>query len=532
MSEFDNINPVENSNEDVTGQNETPSKQLEQDTSTIELLREQILLRDTANVYGESKKKQPRLKTKKSKRILASILISILAFLLIGGSGTYMFYGNKIKQAVMGDAKYFAYVESKNLKGGVNEAVDSLQFLNQNGSTKDIKPDMSTDISFTPSDYTNTSLAGMGKILSQLGIRVTNVSSGKNTMMAIDISSKGEKIATAELINTPEQTVVRIQELSDKFINIPQEQILQSLSVTSGTNINMVSSLNFESKAMKDELKRLVDIVINQLDDVKISNDVSIQIGGQTVKLNEIKVTISGDKQKSIAKNLLQEIQSSDVIYGAISGDIKHEDYKAYFTSLLESVEKYDAKGDPLIYTMYVDNNEKIVGRSLANKDGAMSYQSNKTNDVNYFEGSFKTGANETKLVLSEDSKSKYITVTADKEEVKLDYSDIVINKTQMIALGKFELTTSNNAFYANGSIDANEEGLKFDFSPKVSNNAIGQFKLDVKKLEKGSVKIPTVDPAKIVKPEEYMADNTLMEKLQQLIKKLDIPQGLIPGMS
>ena len=159
-------------------------------------------------------------------------------------------------------------------KGGVNEAVDYLQFLNQNGSQNDIKPDMSTDISFTPSDYTNTSLVGMGKILSQLGIRVTNVSSGKNTMMAIDISSKGEKIATAELINTPEQTVVRIQELSDKFINIPQEQILQSLGVTSGTNINMVSSLNFESKAMKDELKRLVDIVINQLDDVKISNDV------------------------------------------------------------------------------------------------------------------------------------------------------------------------------------------------------------------------------------------------------------------
>ena len=93
-------------------------------------------------------------------------------------------------------------------------------------------------------------------------------------------------------------------------------------------------------------------------------------------------------------------------------------------------------------------------------------------------------------------------------------------------------MTTSNNAFYANGSIDANEDGLKFDFSPKVSNNAIGQFKLDVKKLEKGSVKIPTVDPAKIVKPEEYMADNTLMEKLQQLIKKLDISQGLIPGMS
>lgn len=381
MSEFDNINLVENSNEDVTEQNETPSKQLEQDTSTIELLREQILLRDTANVYGESKKKQPRLKTKKSKRILASILISILAFLLIGGSGTYMFYGNKIKQAVMGDAKYFAYVESKNLKGGVNEAVDFLQFLNQNGSTKDIKPDMSTDISFTPSDFTNTSLAGMGKVLSQLGIRVTNVSSGKNTMMAIDISSKGEKIATAELINTPEQTVVRIQELSDKFINIPQEQIF--------------------TKATR-----------------------------------------------------------------------------------------------------------------------------------NYFEGSFKTGANETKLVLSEDSKSKYITVTADKEEVKIDYSDIVINKTQMTVLGKFELTTSNNAFYANGSIDANEDGLKFDFSPKVSNNAIGQFKLDVKNLEKGSVKIPTVDPAKIVKPEEYMADNTLMEKLQQLIKKLDISQGLIPGMS
>src|SRR5659263_532321 len=202
MSEFDNINPVENSNEDVTRQNETPSDLPAQDNSTLELLRKQILLRDTTNAYGDFEKKQPGFTAKKSKKILVSILISILAFLLIGGSGTYMFFGNKIKQSVMGDAKYFAYVESKNLKGGVNEAVDYLQFLNQNGSQNDIKPDMSTDISFTTNDY-----------------------SGKNTMMVIDISSKGEKIATAELINTPEQTVVRIQELSDKFINIPQEQI-------------------------------------------------------------------------------------------------------------------------------------------------------------------------------------------------------------------------------------------------------------------------------------------------------------------
>src|SRR5659263_704118 len=229
MSEFDNINPVENSNEDVTRQNETPSDLPAQDNSTLELLRKQILLRDTTNAYGDFEKKQPGFTAKKSKKILVSILISILAFLLIGGSGTYMLFGNKIKQSVMGDAKYFAYVEYKNLKGGVNEAVEYLQFLNQNGSQNDIKPDMSTDISFTPSDYTNTSLAGMGKVLSQLGIRVTNVSSGKNTMMAIDISSKGEKIATAELINTPEQTVVRIQELSDKFINIPQEQIYKAL---------------------------------------------------------------------------------------------------------------------------------------------------------------------------------------------------------------------------------------------------------------------------------------------------------------
>lgn len=460
---------------------------------------------------------------KKSGKKLIAIVAAVVLVLAIGCTTTWALAGKNIMQAVMGNAKYYAYIEAKNLKSNIDETVDTFDEVNTS-SNKEV-PETETDISLElGSALKQQDAMGIGSVISifeDLGIKINTAENG----VSINLSKKGENVLSIIGLQEDGKAYFQIPELSDKFVD------------ASESNTSFSTQIDFNSADVKKDLSAIVDKALEKLDNVKIENDKQVKFGSDDVKVDVITVTVTEESLKQIVKTVAEELKNSDAIYKALSKNITKEEYKKALENAIKSIDESgkSSENNKAIYTLYVKD-EKVIGRSVSASKASVSYQIYTTDSSRYAEFKVNTGSENSSFSATavQNSKEKYVkfnvpglnsdTYEYEIQTYTLDLNKVNIDEKGKTAKGEFTFTTPESInLIVNGKIDATEKEIKFELTPKLADAEYFTLKVNAKEVAKGTAKLPKLDKSKVVTQDEFSSDTNVMTNMLEVYEKLGL---------
>lgn len=336
----------------------------------------------------EQAEPQPRAKGKKPLKVLLAAVLSIVLFLAITTGTAYALFPEQVRRMVMGDEKYFVYLESKSLTKGSDGLVELFSLLTNN----QIAEKTTQSLKFTPFiDAAALGIPGSEYMVSKINKCHfdidTIINEDGSSANIVTLFYDNNSVVTAELYNKDGKNFAKIPGLSDKYLVFPLE--ISPDVATNPTKIREISSLNpnellaieFDEAKLKKSAKELVDIFVNNLKGVETSTETLVK-AGITKKLNVMTVELDGEEFAILYKELVKQAKKDNYIKEIVAKnaenlfgmELKAEEIDTFFDSVINMIDADIQNGqfDNLMfkYQCFTDGKDNIAGKRLTLKDG------------------------------------------------------------------------------------------------------------------------------------------------------------------
>lgn len=334
------------------------------------------------NVYQP----QPVTYKKKSagKKIIA--VLSVLAALILIGAGTaYALFPNQVKRTIMGNEKYFVYVESKNMKKETDSAVDMLSTALKSASlVQDSAVNAKLSFFVDPQQLGLPELEMLTDILNKCQIDInSNYKKDVGSSGDIKLLFENDTVLTMELYESDDKTFIKIPELSDKYIIVPDprnQYFTGSLTSSSMMYYNILySDIEFDEAKLKKSLRSLIDVIVNNMGEVEITSE-TLTIGDMTQKVDVMTVEFDQESFYKLSIKALEQIKKDDYLKELITAnseklfglEIDKDNIEKGLDEMIEELEsalENPSEDGTLTYQSFADSKGNIVGRRIRFSD-------------------------------------------------------------------------------------------------------------------------------------------------------------------
>ena len=337
------------------------------------------------------------------KKVVAGVVAGIVvAGGVVGGLNASKISAYYLKNFA-NPAKYYQYVEAENLKNAVTtyEALHK-QYQEQ---LKQKYTDSSFELSAELSDLGKNQIMAMtGGVLPVESIdwfksfKLSGVSNFTENSLAVDgkVAVNDTDLLSMNFAGDTGMAtyVYKIPEISDKYLGVnlvdmgmPEvnDEIVEFLkAVTENKDVLP------DHKKVENVLERYGKILVTSADDVKREKNVSVKAGEISVKTTKLTASWDGKDLADLSKEMmtsmkddkdLEEIIKSmdklSVTAGAgMEEEFNYESFKSTIEEELNDFNEDDYKDSSFDMTIYVDGQNKVVGRDFsANKKEVLSYK-------------------------------------------------------------------------------------------------------------------------------------------------------------
>ena len=206
--------------------------------------------------------------------------------------------------------------------------------------------------------------------------------SGLSAMQAVQLKDKQPILSLEEMYDTSKSTAyIRMPQINEdyasvKLSNILKDDELELVNEMLGSGKSMVNAIP-SPKDMKSMYHRYIDVMLDQIEDVVMSND-TLTVNGETTKCTVLSFTLDEELQKSMTLALIDEIKNDDELEDMFYNFAKEAsmgqdiDPDELWDELIESLEREEERLDDFEtdvepdISVYVDNKGRIIGMSMA----------------------------------------------------------------------------------------------------------------------------------------------------------------------
>lgn len=335
---------------------------------------------DTATYTNEPPKKKLPGKT------IAFIII--IGVLLIGSITAYAnkdTLANTFAMMTKSPAEYYAYIEKKGIDSGLDEFTEAYdksltQYKSQytNGVAQD------TNIKFTidPDFAALVSLGGFESVEA----KISALAKAGNSKSTTNIAYNGTSVVTMDTYMNAEASdlYLKVPELSSAFLLFSFNDIMEasdaSLEDYSYTEYYKGMQDFMENESLSPEtlnslLEKYSYLVIEQLDTIKLTKNVSLTASDISSKYNQLTANMDGEDAYNIANSILTEAKDDQTVMDlCVSLELcTKEEYAQLITDTLANLESNKetllASTETMSMNVYVDKTGKIMGRDFTTSD-------------------------------------------------------------------------------------------------------------------------------------------------------------------
>ena len=203
---------------------------------------------------------------------------------------------------------------------------------------------------------------------------------GLSAMQAVQLKDKEPILTIEEMYDTAKSTAyLRMPQVNEdyasvKLSNFLKDDELDMVNQLLGGGNKTLNSLP-SPKVMKSMYHRYIDAMLDQIEDVDMSND-TFTVNGESIKCTVLSFTMDEELQKAITLALIDEIRNDDDLEDMFYNFVKEAsmgqdvDPDEMWDEMIESLENaeqklddFEADAEPDLY-IYVDNKGNIIGIS------------------------------------------------------------------------------------------------------------------------------------------------------------------------
>ena len=498
---------------------------------------------------------------KKKGWLIALIIVLVLA---VAGTGVYFLAGKQIQRMIMGPKKTYLSIEAKALK---QNADDMLANAVKFGNKKERSPkggadlELSLDLNAELLDLDPTLAAILDNLSLKASLLYDNSSLNQTSFLALDFFTGNERLLTLETLHEEDRRVLGQRDLLDKYIEAPLDDLdglLYDMDLDVDTDdvlgFNQLAAfdLDIDKAAMQKSIPKIIDIMLDNIDEVKHEKNQSLAVGGVENKYDAYTVTLTSDKAKTMLIEILEHLHQDKEIFNLISNIVKATDPYSYYNlsffdyqSTIEDMIKdiKDSKDDEVLtfnQIIYIDKDDNIHGREIKFLDDRnkpiLQYKQLNPVDGNKEAFQFNFEAEDgsfdfiSSYTVAGDKKTGTASLSVDgKKELDIDFKDL---HQKTIGQNDFILGEADFSFSAGYdapdkvTYSAREEAGRYRVDLGIP--PFGKISIGYRSIDSRDVAIPRIDPANLIDItdiysfDELLTEDT-MDRLAEILEKLGL---------
>ena len=514
---------------------------------------------------------------KRKRKGLVVALVVVLVLVLAAGA-VYALAGKQIRRLIMGPKATYLAIESKALKDDAADLVEDLVRIG-NIQQQDEKGGTVLELAFELPGLASASSMDPAMIesLEKLSLDATYLydrsESEPRYYTSLDLMTQGERLLTLDVYFENDRIVLGLPDVLDQYI-FADSATLAGLTESMGTGIDMAESptdllnqmmsmdLGIDQAKMEKSMNRLIDIVMNHIDDAEFKGSQTMTAGSVSGRYDLYTITISSENMRLMFLDLFQEIRDDDEIFNlaakiynlyasadpeAAAMDGATLTRAVWEESLDELIVELEDELEPdekftLVQHLYVDGKDEIRGREITITDntGTQTGYLKVMNPVDGDQEGFlmeydadgETGQLTASYTVKDDRKTGTASLTvAGSEVAKATFSglDAAVIDEKDYLLGEIEIEISDPSAGLPGNLiyKGSESGGKFTGELGIKDYAVA--KIGYQEIPADSATIPEYNATNLVDANDQEAlqglmTEDVMNELTVIISKLGFP--------
>jgi hypothetical protein len=496
--------------------------------------------------------------------------------LVLAAGGVYALAGKQIRRLIMGPKATYLAIESKGLKDDAADLVEDLVRIG-NLPQQDEKGGTVLELAVELPGLTSDMDPAMVESLEKLTLDATYLydrsADDPRYYTSLDLMTQGERLLTLDVYFEKDRIVLGLPDILDQYV-FADNATLAGLAGSLDTGVDMAVSptdmlnqamsmdLGINQVEMEKSMNRLIDIVMDHIDDAEFKGGQTITAGSVSGRYDLYTVTITSDNMRLMLLELFKEIRDDDEIfnlaeklyslYAAADPEAAGTDGTVltrtmWEESLDEVILELEDELDPdekftLVQKMYVDGKDDIRGREITITDntGMQTAYLQYLNPVDgdkegllvEFDADGETGQLVATYTVKDDRKTGTASLTvAGSEVATATYSglDAAVIDEKDYLLGEIEIEISDPSVDLPGNLvyKGTESGGKFSGELGIKDYAIA--KIGYQEVPADSAIIPEYNDSNLVDANDQEAlqglmTEDVMNELTVIISKLGLP--------
>ena len=498
--------------------------------------------------------------------------------LVLAAGAVYALAGKQIRRLIMGPKATYLAIESKALKDDAADLVEDLVRIG-NIQQQDEKGGTVLELAFELPGLASASSMDPAMIesLEKLSLDATYLydrsESEPRYYTSLDLMTQGERLLTLDVYFENDRIVLGLPDVLDQYI-FADSATLAGLTESMGTGIDMAESptdllnqmmsmdLGIDQAKMEKSMNRLIDIVMNHIDDAEFKGSQTMTAGSVSGRYDLYTITISSENMRLMFLDLFQEIRDDDEIFNlaakiynlyasadpeAAAMDGATLTRAVWEESLDELIVELEDELEPdekftLVQHLYVDGKDEIRGREITITDntGTQTGYLKVMNPVDGDQEGFlmeydadgETGQLTASYTVKDDRKTGTASLTvAGSEVAKATFSglDAAVIDEKDYLLGEIEIEISDPSAGLPGNLiyKGSESGGKFTGELGIKDYAVA--KIGYQEIPADSAIIPDYNATNMVDANDQEAlqglmTEDVMNELTVIISKLGFP--------
>lgn len=306
----------------------------------------------------------------KNKKVIGLVGILVAALLVIGiaGAANARKIANTVKEKTSSPEEYYRYVEEKN-RDAVLKKMDTSYTSYRDMATKQENQQQKVTYQIELGDTLKALASGYGIESASI---VTNGKSEESVLTnhtVLQINGKDAANINTYMDYSAKEAYVQIPELSSSYLSLSSTLQEAEGAIPSSSLYMMGGDVDKylpESKQLQTFITTYSDIIMKNLDKVERSEE-SVTAGDVSAEYTKLTVSCDEAGVQKISKEILEKLKDDQIVKEFIENMDQnvYSSFQESITDSLEELETVSTGSGKLEMIVYVDNDAKIVGRTV-----------------------------------------------------------------------------------------------------------------------------------------------------------------------
>lgn len=310
----------------------------------------------------------------KNKKVIGIVGILVATMLVIGiaGAANARKIANVVKEKTSSPEEYYRYVEEKNRDAALKE-MDTSYTSYRDTVTKQQNQQQKVTCQIELGDTLKALASGYGIESASIVMNGKSEESVLTNHSVLQINGKDAANINTYIDYSAKEGYIQIPELSSSYLSL--SSTLQEAGAISANNLNMMngdaSKYLPDSKQLQNFVTTYSDIIMKNLDKVERSEE-TLTAGDVSAEYTKLVVSCDEAGMQKITREVLEKLKDDQTVKEFIE-NIDQNAYTSFqkeITDSLKELETVSTGNGKLEMIVYVDENAKIVGRTLTVDSG------------------------------------------------------------------------------------------------------------------------------------------------------------------